>query len=149
MMAVPVIREAAERDFDGLMRLYTHLHESDVPTLDGKAADVWHRILTDENYHVLVAECERKLVSSCTCVIVPNLTRGMRPYALVENVVTDAAFRGQGLATACLNAARVIAERENCYKIMLLTGAKNERTLAFYERAGYNRRDKTAFIQWL
>jgi len=33
--------------------------------------------------------------------------------------------------------------------MMLLTGAKDERTLRFYESAGFNREDKTAFIQWL
>lgn len=37
----------------------------------------------------------------------------------------------------------------NCYKMMLLTGSKKESTLHFYEQAGYNRKDKTAFIQWL
>lgn len=32
---------------------------------------------------------------------------------------------------------------------MLLTGSKEESTLRFYESAGYNKKDKTAFIQWL
>ncbi|WP_363292226.1 GNAT family N-acetyltransferase, partial [uncultured Ruminococcus sp.] len=54
-----------------------------------------------------------------------------------------------GYATACLNYAREIALRENCYKMMLLTGSKEKSTLDFYEQAGYNRNDKTAFIQWL
>jgi GNAT superfamily N-acetyltransferase len=76
---------------------------------------------------------------------VPNLTHGQRPYGLIENVVTDEAFRGRGYATACLNYARDIAERENCYKLMLLTGSKQESTLRFYENAGYNRADKTGF----
>ena len=42
-----------------------------------------------------------------------------------------------------------IAEKENCYKMMLLTGSKKESTIKFYERAGYNSSDKTAFIQWI
>ena len=33
--------------------------------------------------------------------------------------------------------------------MMLLTGSKKETTLKFYEGAGYNSSDKTAFIQWL
>jgi GNAT superfamily N-acetyltransferase len=49
----------------------------------------------------------------------------------------------------CLNYAKELALSENCYKLMLLTGSKNESTLNFYEHAGYNRNDKTAFIQWL
>ena len=82
-------------------------------------------------------------------MIVPNLTHGLRPYALIENVVTHADYRGRGLASACLSYAKEIAVRENCYKMMLLTGSREESTLRFYERAGYNRTDKTAFIQWL
>ncbi|MBQ1413126.1 MAG: GNAT family N-acetyltransferase [Clostridia bacterium] len=143
------IREIREEDFDSLMRLYTHLHETDVPALHGETVAVWEKILRDKNYHIIVAEIDGKLVSSCTCVVIPNLTRKRRPYTLVENVVTDEAYRGQGLATACLDYAKELAKRENCYKIMLLTGSKAQSTLAFYERAGYNCKDKTAFIQWL
>ena len=40
-------------------------------------------------------------------------------------------------------------ENTNCYKMMLLTGSKKKETLNFYDNAGYNSTDKTAFIQWL
>ena len=39
--------------------------------------------------------------------------------------------------------------KANCYKMMLLTGSKDPNTLRFYEMAGYNSNDKTAFIQKL
>lgn len=42
-----------------------------------------------------------------------------------------------------------IAEENHCYKMMLLTGSKEESTLNFYRNAGYNSSDKTAFIQWI
>lgn len=42
-----------------------------------------------------------------------------------------------------------IARENNCYKMMLLTGSKEKKTLDFYKHAGYNSTDKTAFIQWL
>ena len=59
------------------------------------------------------------------------------------------AYRGNGYATECLNYAKALAEKANCFKMMLLTGSKKETTLKFYERAGYNSSDKTAFIKWL
>ncbi|MDE6725877.1 MAG: GNAT family N-acetyltransferase, partial [Ruminiclostridium sp.] len=90
-----------------------------------------------------------EIIASCECVIIPNLTHGQRPYALIENVVTDEKYRKKGYATACLDFAREIASKENCYKIMLMTGSKQESTLNFYQKAGYNRNDKTAFIQWI
>lgn len=142
------IREINSGDYNGLMALYLHLHETNVPDYE-TAAKTWEHILADENYHIVVAEEDGKIVSSCTVVVVPNLTRGVRPYARVENVVTHADYRGKGLATACLDRAREIASEAGCYNIALLTGAKDEKTLKFYENAGYKRGEKTGFIQWL
>ena len=144
-----MIREIRDNDFDGLLALYMQLHDNPFPEKDNKIVTLWHAILNDPNHHIVVAEEDSKIVSSCVCVIIPNLTRGQRPYAFVENVVTDVKYRKRGLATACLSYAREIAVRNNCYKMMLLTGSKKESTLRFYEQAGYNRNDKTAFIQWL
>lgn len=98
---------------------------------------------------MIVNEIDGRIVSSCVCVIIPNLTRNVRPYAFVENVVTHADYRGKGHAGECLNYAKKIAESENCYKMMLLTGSKKAETLRFYEKSGYNSSDKTAFIMWI
>lgn len=143
------IREIRAADRDGLLALYTYLHNNPIPQESSSLEQLWECILTDKSHHIFVAEENGKLVSSCVCVIVPNLTHRQRPYALIENVVTHEDWRGRGLATACLHAAKALARRENCYKMMLLTGSKEEATLRFYEKAGYNRKDKTAFVQWL
>ena len=144
-----MIREIQYSDFDGLMTLYMQLHSNPFPEKTPETENLWNKILNDPNHHLIVAEENGKIVSSCVCVIIPNLTHGQQPYALIENVITDAAYRKKGLATACLNYAKEIAVKENCYKTMLLTGSKDESTLKFYERAGFNSKDKTAFIQWI
>ena len=144
-----MLREIRPDDLDGLLKLYTQLHDNPFPEKDEHIIALWDRIMSDKDHHIIVAEKDGKIVSSCVCVIVPNLTHEQRPYAFIENVITDENYRGRGLATACLDYARDIAKTENCYKIMLLTGSKKDSTLNFYERAGYNRNDKTAFIQWL
>ncbi len=144
-----MIREIDRRDFDGLIHLYTYLHNNPVPDRSDEVMSVWDKILYDKDHHIIVSEVDGMIVSSCVCVIIPNLTHGQQPYAFVENVVTHPEYRGRGFATACLDYAKEIAQKENCYKIMLLTGSKRESTLNFYERAGYNSKDKTAFIQWL
>ncbi len=144
-----MIREITNADFDGLMTLYMQLHGNPFPEKSDEIMALWEGILADPNHHIIVADEDGRIVSSCVCVIIPNLTHGQRPYAFIENVVTDEAYRKRGLATDCLDFAKGIALKENCYKMMLLTGSKSESTLNFYERAGYNRNDKTAFIQWI
>ena len=144
-----MLREAAFDDLNALLELYLHLHEDAVPAIDEHLKSTWDQIIGDPNHHLIVNEIGGKIVSSCVCVIIPNLTRGVRPYAFIENVVTHADYRCRDYARECLDYAKSIAVKENCYKMMLLTGSKNPATLRFYENAGYNSSDKTAFIQWL
>jgi len=143
------IREAAKEDLEQLLELYTQLNDNVMPEFDGRLEDIWNRILADRDHHILVGLIGGRVISSCVVVIVPNLTRGQRPYALIENVVTDKAHRNKGYATQLLDCAKQIAVKEGCYKIALMTGSKEESTLNFYRKAGYNSDDKTAFIQWL
>ena len=144
-----MVREVRKEDLNALLELYLFLHEDSIPEMNDHLADVWNMIIEDSNHHLIVNDIGGKLVSSCVCVIIPNLTRNVRPYAFVENVVTHGDYRGKGYATQCLDYAKKIAEKENCYKMMLLTGSKRPETLKFYENAGYNSSDKTAFIQWI
>lgn len=144
-----MIREIKTNELFKLLELYTHLHELGVPEYSQHLEKTWDKICGDENHHIIVYEIDGKIVSSCVCVIIPNLTRNIRPYSFIENVVTHSDYRGKGYAAKCLGYAKELAQKANCYKMMLLTGSKNEKTLNFYKNAGYNCTDKTAFIQWL
>lgn len=143
------IRECRPEDLSGLLELYTHLHDNPVPVMNDRILAVWEQIIRDKNHHVVVGLLDGAMVSSCVISVIPNLTHKQRPYALIENVITDTNVRGRGYASAILEFARQIAIKDDCYKIMLMTGSKKESTLHFYETAGYNRLDKSAFIQWL
>ncbi|MBO5030354.1 MAG: GNAT family N-acetyltransferase [Lachnospiraceae bacterium] len=144
-----MVREAREDELPAILELYLDLHEKSVPDITEHVKRTWKQIVQDENHHLIVKTADGRIVSSCVCVIIPNLTRTVRPYAFIENVVTHSDYRGKGYASECLNYAREIAKKQNCYKMMLLTGSKNQKTLDFYRNAGFNSEDKTAFIQWL
>lgn len=144
-----MIREIQEKDLDSLLNLYLYLHETSVPEIDEGIKSVWDKIITDDNYHIIVAEEDGMLVSSCTCVIVPNLTRKASSYAVIENVVTHENYRGKGLATRCLEYATDIANQNGCYKMMLITGTKSESTHNFYKNNGYSGEGKTAYYKLL
>lgn len=143
-------RRARRDDLTAILKLYGHLHQSD-PVLDPADASVrdhWEKILTDPNLRYFVVEVMQAVVSTCTLTIIPNLTRNMRPYGLIENVVTAPEHRKRGYGTALLRRALAEAWEAGCYKMMLLTGSKLEETLRFYEKAGFQGGVKTGFIAY-
>lgn len=141
------IRPLAKEDLPALLALYGHLHRSDDPLPPQSEIEVlWSEIQSDERLCYFGGFLDGELVSTCSLAIIPNLTRGCRPYGLIENVVTHASHRKQGYGTALLRSALSHAWEAGCYKVMLLTGSKNENTLRFYEGAGFIRGDKTGFV---
>ena len=138
---------ASKNDLAALLQLYAHLHASDIPL--PPAADieaVWSEIQANPRLRYFGAFIGTELIASCTIAVIPNLTRGCRPYGVVENVVTHSAHRRCGHGTAVLEVALSHAWSEDCYKVMLLTGRKDEATLSFYRSAGFDPNGKQAFI---
>lgn len=144
-----MIREVMESDLESLLELYIHLHEVGIPKNNDHLRKTWKKIIDNKDYHLIVAEEDGIIVASCTLVIVPNLTRNVSSYALVENVVTHEAYRNRGMATACLLYAQRIAESNDCYKMMLITGSTDSKTHDFYKKAGYYSDGKTAYYKTL
>ena len=132
---------------DDLLALYSHMHISDVPLPARSVVEaVWREIQDSPNFWYYGVFVDGSLVSSCTLSVVPNLSRGCRPYGLIENVVTHSGYRQKGYGTAVLRHALRDAWSQNCYKTMLLTGRKNEATYKFYESVGFDRHAKQAFL---
>ena len=144
-MTEAIVRSAAEHELPEMLKLYRHLHPHD-PELDAAAAErVWSTLLASSFMTVIVAQAAELLVSSCILAIVPNLSRGGRSYGVIENVVTHADYRRQGLGRRVLMHALDVAWQADCYKVLLATGSKRETTLRFYEEAGFQRGGKTYF----
>ena len=141
------IRKIKKNELNDLLALYSHLHTSDDPLpVKTKVSTVWNEIQSNPNLPYFGLYIDNKLVSSCSISIIPNLTRGCRPYGLIENVVTHKDFRKKGYGTDILRRALQYAWSKNCYKVMLMTGRKDEATLNFYTSAGFDKHEKQAFI---
>ena len=140
-----VVRPARPDDLDAMVALYRHLSHED-PLPDPAAAKAaWQALLGSTLATVFVAESAGQPVASCTLVVVPNLTRSARPWAVIENVVTHAEHRRRGLGRSVLKAALDAAWAAGCYKVMLASGSREEATLRFYDGAGFTRGGKTFF----
>ena len=138
------IGEADASSLQALLALYQTLHpeENALDLLD--AESILAAIAACEGSAIFIARAGDQIVSSVTLMVIPNLTRNGRPYALIENVVTDFRFRRMGLAGRLLKHAVAAAWGEGCYKVMLLTGSKDPGVLSLYGSAGFEQ-NKTGF----
>lgn len=141
------IRPIEAHELEALLALYAHLHEADDPRPAPEVVQrVGQELLGSARERCLGGFLGPQLIASCVLSVVPNLTRGCRPYGLIENVVTHAEHRRQGHGQALLRHALDEAWSRGCYKVMLLTGRKDPGTLRFYESVGFDPQGKQAFI---
>lgn len=135
-----IIRKAKATDAQDLKVLYFE-HLTQFPPREEQDMDLWGNLLDrfekDEHMHLLVTEEDGKVVSSVQMAIIENLTHNVRPFAVIENVVTHFDYRNRGYASALLKRASEIAKEYNCYKVLLETGSNKESTLNFYRGNGF------------
>ena len=138
------IRLSKPTDVEALLALYTELNPGDELLSAADAVERLEHLARYPGSGVLVGIVGDEIVTSCTLIVIPNLTRGGRSYGLIENVVTHSAWRRQGFGKRILRRAVEMAWESDCYKVMLMTGSQTPSTLAFYEAAGFSQ-NKTGF----
>jgi GNAT superfamily N-acetyltransferase len=139
----PVIRDARPEDLPRVLELLLQLSEQSTHpeartrplTADQPAA---LRSLTEGGHRLLVLEVEGRLLGTLTLYILPNISHGGRPAAIVENVVVDAAMRGSGLGHALMAEAERLAATAGAYKVALTSNNQRTAAHAFYRGLGYD-----------
>ena len=135
-----IIRQAKPEDAQDLKTLYfdflTHFPPKEEQDMN-RWADVISRFEKSEDKFLLVVEEDGKAVSSVQVAIIEGLTHNVRPFAVVENVVTHGEYQNRGFASVLLERATEIAKEFNCYKVFLETGSNKESTLNFYRKNGF------------
>ena len=141
------VRDVRKDELDELLELYRHLHTEDAPLPARPEVErLWREILSSPLLHTLVIETEGRLVAACTLVVTPNLTRGGRPYGLIENVVTHADHRRLGLGARLMAGALARAWSLDCYKVMLLTAGRHPGAHRLYRKSGFDGGEKTGYV---
>ena len=134
------IRKAKASDAEALKILYFE-HLTRFPPQEEQDMALWRKMLDkfeqDQNMYLLVLEADNQVVASVQMAIIESLTHNVRPFAVVENVVTHADHRSRGYASALLMKATELAKEKGCYKMSLETGSNKESTLNFYRKNGF------------
>lgn len=147
-----IIRKAKSTDANDLKILYFE-YLTHFPPKEEQDMMVWQNLLDkfekDEKMYLLVLEEDGKVVSSIQMAIIESLTHNVRPFAIIENVVTHINYRNKGYASALLEKASEIAKEHRCYKVSLETGSNKESTLNFYRNNGFSIDEKHSCLKRL
>ena len=144
------IRELNEGDLESLVKLYEQLDGSNGDFTVKAARSVWKsEIEGNKNIKYFGAIEDGKVVSTCFCLIIPNLTRLGSSACFVENVVTDKDHRGQGLGKKIMERAIAFARERDCYKVILESASFRKEAHQFYKNLGFDGDSKKAFIMKL
>jgi GNAT superfamily N-acetyltransferase len=141
-----MVRGAVFDDLAAVLTLYRELRPHDPPFGANEAVDTWRAILADPALHVLVAEMDGALVSTCMLAVIASLPNRGQPFAIIEHVVTARAARGRGLGRQVLQAALNQAWSAGCYKVVLLSGLGRGDAHRLYEGLGFRGDVERGFV---
>lgn len=143
------IRELKTDDLESLLELYIQLSDTNKGYSYEKALAVWKdEIENNKSIKYFGAVDNGKVVSTCYCAIIPNLTNNAKSIGFIENVVTDENYRKQGLAKKVIDKAVEFAKANNCYKVFLESGIARTEAHKFYEKIGFETGSKKSFLKW-
>ncbi len=141
-------RQLTQKDLPSLLELYVQLDENNKDLTTESSIPIWEEISKNPNIKyfgaVDTANGDR-VVSTCFTIIIPNFTAHGRSICFLENVVTDSAYRKQGLARKVIEMAIEDAKSHNCYKVILQSNCKRTEAHKFYENLGFDGNLKKAF----
>ena len=142
-----MIRAVTEHDVSEVIVLLKQLSPYPVSPDPELLRTKIREIGTCDHVRVFGFENDGKIMGMCTVGRIKGISKGCRPFAVIENVVVHESVRRQGIGSQLVCHAISQAEEWRCYKVVLETGTKNEGKLHFYEKCGLVRGGKTAFIR--
>lgn len=131
-----VVRPVQAADIRALVELLTQLHPA-YPPDPNRAEVILDEAMRQAGRTLLVATVGDRVVGTADLLIVPQLTHGCQPWAIVENVVVDQATRGGGVGRAMVTEALRRANEAGCYTMQLVSLRQRPDAHAFYEGLGF------------
>ena len=132
------IREATEKDISRIIELYEELTEEKINVPSEKIQQVFSEIIAIPNQHFLVAETNGYVSGTMFLQIMPNLSHQARPWAIIENMVTDSRYRRLGIGRLLIEHSLNLCKEADCYKVQLLSNKKRSDAHQFYRAMGFD-----------
>lgn len=136
------IRKATEDDIPRIQELYLQLaFMPPPPDAPRPSMEEYRRVFAEfsamPGYELLVAEDSNTIVGTTVLAILPGMAHGVSPFAVVEYVVVDEKWRGQGIGRVLMEYVISRAKDAGCYKIMLTSDKRRTGAHEFYRALGF------------
>ena len=140
-------RKASKKDLPEVLRLYAQpeMDEGNVLSLS-EAEHLFEKFARYPDYNIYVVVHNEQIVGSFELLIMDNLGHLGTPSAVIEDVVVDPKWQGQGIGKMMMQEALKICNRKGCYKVVLSANLKRERAQAFYESLGFERHGYSYYV---
>ena len=130
-------RQATAADLPLLNRLYSEM-DGKPPLSPEKIAQIWADLQQLPHCHIYLASQGETAVGTFTLLVIPTMMHpGFHRSALVDAVTVSPAHRSQGIGRAMMAYALELAREAGCYKLMLSSNLRRQRTHEFYRSLGF------------
>lgn len=134
-----IVRRATPQDIESLVNLLEVLFsiEEDFAVDEDKQRAGLTLMLSNEATRcIMVAEINNKVVGMCTAQLLVSTAEGGQ-VALIEDMVVDKSYSGQGIGRELLTAIEKWAQSKGAKRLQLLADRNNSPALVFYEKMNW------------
>jgi GNAT superfamily N-acetyltransferase len=133
------IRQATAADIEAMSILLDQLFsiEQDFTPDQIKQRMGLKDLLAAKEAYVVVAEVKGAVVAMATLQVLISTAEGGR-CGLIEDVVVNASYRGQGIGQALMSHLEDWAQKQGLTRLQLLADRDNHPALTFYKKQGWS-----------
>jgi len=137
------VRLATEADIPRILELYRELAITSSETEQGRSPspDDYRRVFAEisarPGHNLVVAEEDGEVIGTLVLLIIPNLSHGALPWAVVEHMVVTCRYRRSGVGRLLMDYVTTRARDAGCYNITLSSNKKRRSAHRFYLAVGF------------
>lgn len=144
-IARATVRKAVGIDAPAIQNLYQELVSNPaISVLPGRIDD----IAKSSNTALFVAEVGAEIAGTALVSLCSDVMFGNQPFAVVENIVVHARYRGSRVGTALMREVERYSQSASCSKIMMLSSVERVKAHGFFESIGFVSSSKKAFVKY-
>ena len=127
-----ILEKLKAEDIPELLELYTTLIPFE--TSVEKSLEIYEDMLLDENYFLVVAKEDNRVIGSALGICCKGL---VEPFLVIEDVIVKEGLRGKGVGKKLMESLDEFAKKKHCAYAILVSSGHRTGAHKFYERAGF------------